>query len=208
MRKFLFLQAMGVLIATCIFAESLGTPGFSLAINENKLFVQLDLSELISSETLMKIKQGIGELWGVEMKLQTPKRFFGYSNISNRQLFLKLDYKMVTDAFVLITSFEKQVDTSFFSDSSAIEPYFRDSVFIPMVSLDSVRRDKEYRLYLKFTAISLTDINLGASDPSSNNSVSPLEFLFQKFLGLINYGKSEQEFWSESFTLDSVPTKP
>ena len=165
------------------------SPDFGVLDHEPNLAAWLDLAPLISKSRVDKIRDGVDFLIDFKLVLIRPKRFFGAETVVSRHGIVQIEYRIVTEDFIVRMGGKDFHSTGKFADLAELHQYLADSIMVDLINyseLDSLRR---YRLKLDLTCISMSGLNLGPSADSSTEDESALKYLFRHFLKLTGFGR-------------------
>jgi len=181
---------------------------YDLYSRDKQLTVWVDLSPFADASTVARLEDGIDVLLECQASLSVPRRFFGDKLAARKTTTRRLSYRSVTEEF-LVTDLQGQDETTLsFASLASLFQHFKDSIEIVLAPLDSLKARERYVLTLDITTISLTDLNLGPTEASRDESESPLRFLFRQFLDITDYGRSEYSTRSRPFSLDEIEPEP
>lgn len=174
---------------------------FDLINRHDSLAVLLDLSFLLNSAHISRLRDGID--LGIECRLSVrrPRRLFGSVRLVERDFFCRLSYQALSKSYQLTTAQPATPDTVTVSSLSRLHAYLTDSVTFALLNLDSLASDERHVVDIEVSAISLNSINLASGDDDSESDRSPLKLLFEQFLILTDYGR-------ETFSTSSRPFSP
>lgn len=196
LRAVLLLASL-LLVAPPVRAQEQPRIDFDLINRHDSLAVLLDLSFLLNSAHISRLRDGID--LGVECRLSVrrPRRLFGSVRLVERDFFCRLSYQALSKSYQLTAA----MDTVTVSSLSRLHAYLTDSVTFALLNLDSLASDERHVVDIEVSAISLNSINLASGDDGSESDRSPLKLLFEQFLILTDYGR-------ETFSTSSRPFSP
>ena len=177
---------------------------YDLYSHDKQLTVWVDLSPCVDAAIVARLKEGIDVLLDCQVSLSVPRRFFGDNLVARKAETRRLSYRGVTEEFLISDSVGPDGIFLSFASLASLYQHLRDSVEIDLISLDSLETQERYVMTLNVTTISLTDLNLAPAEGYSEDSESPLRFLFRQFLDLTDYGRSEYTTKSRPFSLGEV----
>ncbi len=173
---------------------------------DGHITVWLNLSPLLTSYRLKKLKEGINFSIEYRLNLVTPKRLWGTTQVAQKSGTIKIGYRLVTENYFLTTPVGDSSVTRHFISLAQFHHYLGDSVLVEIASVDSLDAHKRYALKLNVSCISLVGINLAAQDGRENED-SPLKYLFRQFLRLTNFGREEYTAESRPLSLSELTTE-
>jgi hypothetical protein len=177
------------------------SPDFGVLDHEPNLAAWLDLAPLISKSRVEKIQDGVDLLIDFRLTLNRPKRFFGAETVVSRHGIVQIEYRIVTEDFIVRLGGEDFQSTGKFATLAELHRYLTDSIIVDLIDyrqLDSLRR---YRLKLELACISMSGLNLEPHPDSSRGDESALKYLFRHFLKLTGFGR-------DSFSLETLLFSP
>lgn len=175
--------------------------GFDLLSREDSLVILLDLSFLLTSARVARLKEGLDLGIDCRLSLKRPRRLIGSAEIGTAQHYVRLNYQLVTKTYRVFPAGDTPGALTAEQSLSALYSYLSDSIQIPMVALDSLDPELSYVLDLEIAAISLNAINIASGEDAPEEARSPLKVLFEEFLDLTGYGR-------ELFQVTSRPFSP
>lgn len=174
------------LAATVHAAES---PDFGVLDHEPNLAAWLDLAPLLSKSRVEKIRDGVDLLIDFKLVLIRPKRFFGAETVVSRHGIVQIEYRIVTEDFIVRMGGKDFRSTGKFANLAELNLYLTDSIVVDLIDyseLDSLRR---YRLKLELACISMFRFDLEPPLDSTSGDESALKYLFRHFLKLTGFGR-------------------
>lgn len=174
------------LAATVHAAES---PDFGVLDHEPNLAAWLDLGPLLSKSRVEKIRDGVDLLIDFKFVLIRPKRFFGAEKVVSRHGIVQIEYRIVTEDFIVRMGGKDFRSTGKFASLAELHLYLTDSIVVDLIDyseLDSLRR---YRLKLELACISMFRFDLEPPLDSTSGDESALKYLFRHFLKLTGFGR-------------------
>ena len=171
---------------------------FDLVERQDSLAVLMDISSLLTSARITRLRDGINLGIECRLTLRRPRRLFGSVRLAERSAFCRLSYQLLTKGYHITVTGTGRTDSVAVSSLSRLHAYLTDSVIFSLIPLDSLDREPRYIVDLEVSAISLNSINLASGDDHPENDRSPLKLLFEQFLVLTDYGR-------ETFSISSRP---
>lgn len=165
------------------------TPDFGVLDHEPNLAAWLDLAPLLSKSRVEKIRDGVDLLIDFRLTLSRPKRFFGAETVVSRHGIVQIEYRIVTEDFIVRMGGKDFHSTGKFAGLAELHQYLADSIMVDLIDyceLDSLRR---YRLKLELASISMFRLNLEPPSDSSRGDESALKYLFRHFLKFTGFGR-------------------
>ncbi|MEW6050144.1 MAG: DUF4390 domain-containing protein [Candidatus Zixiibacteriota bacterium] len=182
--------------------------GYQLLVRHGWVVAMPDLSPLLTSENVSRLKGGIGLVFDYRLSLKTPRRLFGARTVAEASSALQISYRLLTDEFLICRPTNPADSGRTCGALEALADYLADSLVARMANIDSLSENNVYRLDLDVTSILLTDIRLIAGGGTREEDHEPLEYLFRQFLSLTGYGQEEWHFQSRQFHLSDLAREP
>lgn len=174
--------------------------GFDLLSRDDSLVVLVDLSFLLTSGRVSRLKEGLDLGVEIKLNLKRPKRLFGATDITTSGRYVRLNYQLVTKTYRVFPASDSLGEITAEQSLSGLYRFLSDSVFVPMLPLDSLESDESFVLDLVIAAISLNTINIASGEDDPDRARSPLKMLFEQFLDLTGYGREEFRASSRPFS--------
>jgi hypothetical protein len=190
---------LGILLLSLpVAAQDASSIEFDLALQHDSLAVLLDLSFLLTSAHISRLRDGID--LGIECRLtvRRPRRLFGSVRLAEQSRFCRLGYQLLSKSYQLTIVRPARTDTVTLSSLSRLHAYLTDSITFTLINLDSLDAESRHILDIEISAISLNSINLASGEDEPAADQSPLKLLFEQFLVLTDYGR-------ETFSTSSRP---
>lgn len=175
--------------------------------HDSRISIWLNLAQFLSSKRVEHLKEGIDFALEYHLILSRPKRFWGAEQAAKATGSIKIGYRIVTEDYFLSTPKLSFEDGRRFVSLAKLHQFLADSIVVDIAHYDELDRHVRYTLEVKLTCILLTSFNLTSDDDSSDESDSPLKYLFRKFLQLTGFGREEYSVKSRSFLLSEVSSR-
>lgn len=182
-------MAVMAFLWSAAFVHATETPDFGVMDNEPNLAAWLDLAPLVTKSRVERIRDGIDFLINFNLTLNRPKHFFGAETVANRHGIVQIEYRVVTEDFIVRLSGKDFHESGKFANLAELHRYLTDSIVVDLIEyseLDSLRR---YRLKLDLASISMSGLNIEPQPDSSGGDESVLKYLFRHFLKLTGFGR-------------------
>jgi len=199
-------QAAALSTLTCLLlagasanATEIDSLDFEVGRCRNTLCVWVNLADLLSSDRLSRLKEGVPLSIECRSTLLRPRRLWGEVTIAEEDWTARLGFRRVTEDYVLTSAGREQ---RVFSSLAPLHRFLSDSVIINLTPVDSLNQEQFHRVRIRMTLVWLTSLNLS---PPEESSGSPIRFLFEQFLSVSGYGRHEFDIESESFSVRRLP---
>ena len=204
MRKLLPLFLV-VLLANNLFAfDEPGLIEFDLFKKDKNLSVGLDLSGIISTQRVEKLREGVEYIFDLKFDLTSPRKIWGTEIVSEKNYYFKIGFRIVTrDFYFMFPQEDNENSKRTFSSLRRLHQYLSDSLYLDIAVLDSLKKDKDYVLDIELNCIAMTSLNLSPTD-TSGVTTSPVKYLFKGFLSLTGYGREKYREKSRPFSLNEL----
>jgi hypothetical protein len=200
---------LAAVIASGVAAEDDYEINYDAYVKGSCLTVWLDLAPLISSQSVQRLRDGVDLAIECRAELGTPRRFWGDRSIATHNRYLRLSHREVTSDFLLTTPGDSLAHPDRrFGSLATLHAYLRDSVDLCVAALADLDSDQRYFLSLSVTTISMFDINIDNPKTDSDESESPVKFLFRQFLLLTDYGREQYSTRSSEFQISDLEIGP
>ena len=171
---------------------------------EDRLSVRLNLVQYLSSRRVEQMKEGIDLAIEYRLVLSRPKRFWGTEEVAKAGGLVKIDYRIITEDYSLSAGrLGLRYDRHFIS-LARLHQFLSDSIVVDLSAYKELAPRRRYVLKIKLTCISLTNFNLAADNNSSEESGSPVKYLFAQFLRLTGFGRDEYAVETRPFSLSEI----
>jgi len=202
------LVLLGFLVPRAILAADEPEPiEYDIFLRNGHISVWLNLSQLISSKQVERLKEGIDFAIEYRLILSQPRRLWGSKQVAETTGLIKVSYRIVTEDFTLSALKLGLESSRRFVSLAKLHQFISDSIVVDITDFQGLNRHRQYVLEVKLTCILLTTFNLASGADSSGASESPLKYLFRKFLHITGFGHEEHSFKSRPFSLSEVRSK-
>jgi hypothetical protein len=179
---------------------------YDILQREDRLSVWLNLTQYLSSRRVEQMKEGIDLAIEYRLLLLKPKRFWGAEEIAKATGLVKIGYRIVTEDFSLSAGQLGLGDDRHFVSLPRLHQFLSDSIVVDLAAYKELSLRSRYVLKIKLTCISLTNLNL-ATDDASDESGSPIKYLFTQFLRLTGFGREEYTAETRPFSLSEISSE-
>ena len=190
-----------LLLGTDATAADADTLDFDVGRCHDTLCVWIDLSDLITSDRLNRLKEGVPLSIECHPALSQPRRLWGEETVAEADWSARLSFRPVTEDFVVASA---GVEDRVFSSLARLHRFLADSIMLGLAPIDSLNRARFHRVRIKTRLIWLTSLNLS---PADDHQGSPVRYLFEQFLSLSGYGRTEFDQDSAPFSLRDLPDR-
>lgn len=206
------LSVLIVAAATIAFGSPIKAQGskeveFDLIERNDSLAVLLDLSFLLTSAHISRLRDGIDLGIECRMTVRRPRKLFGSVKLTEQTTFCRLGFQLLTKGYQLTTAYPGRSDTVSLTSLSRLHEYMTDSVVFTILKLDSLDRESRHVLDIEISAISLNSINLASGEDDPEADRSPLKLLFEQFLVLTDYGRETFSTSSRPFSRSEITSR-
>jgi len=177
---------------------------FDIYKKNDSLTTWLDLSPFITAKRVQQLKNGIELMVQIKINLIHPKRLWGYETIKRVNKSLKIGYRIVTEEYTAVIYQDKTETSHQFLSMGKLHQFLTDSIAVTICVIDSLESGKYYTLEYDFSYISLTTINLIFDDKQTEESDSPVKYLFKQFLHLTDFGREKSHQESRPFSKSEI----
>lgn len=204
MRKIITMAVLSTAVSSGLLASSALAQDDNLQTDiftrQGRLAVWTDVTNLLTAEDYNRLKEGVDVAIELKFRLVRSRRFFGEKEVAAADEILRLHRSRVTADFtVLRISGSRSAEYSNISRVQ-MDRLLSDSIVVDLTDLQEVERDRQYRINLKTTVITLTDINLAQPrNVDSTGGESAIQYLFRQFLSVTGYGRRETSAHSDPF---------
>lgn len=174
---------------------------------DDSISVRLDLAQCLSSKRLAQMKEGIDFAVEYRLILSAPKRFWGAEEAAKAGGVIKIGYRIVTEDYSLSAGQLGLGDGRHFVSLARLHQFLSDSIIVNLAAFKALNPSRRYTLKIKLTCISLTDFNLAGDGNSSDETGSPIKYLFTQFLRLTGFGRDEYTVETRPFSLSEISSE-
>ncbi|MCK4632565.1 MAG: DUF4390 domain-containing protein [candidate division Zixibacteria bacterium] len=174
-----------------------------LTVNDS-LGVWLDLSDLVNSQIISQLKEGVQFAVKTDLALQRPRRLWGYRSIGTVDHILTIGYRSLTEDYQIRHGDNDSTGHRLFPSLAGLHRYLADSIIVSIGPLSDLDVEFYYDVQIRIAVISLTKINLVFDPDRGLGAPSMVGFLFRRFLELTGFGQEELLIRSRPFTLSEI----
>ena len=174
-----------------------------LAYNDS-LTIWLDLTDLVNSEIIGQLKEGIRFAVRTDLALLKSRRLWGNQTIAAGSRDLVLGHRRLTEVYELLAPGDKSDTLRQFPSLAGLHRYLADSVVVPVADLADLDQETYYTVQIQIAVISLTKISLVFDPDQHGRSPTVIAFLFRKFLELTGFGREKLLIKSRPFTISEI----
>ncbi len=174
-----------------------------LTVNDS-LGVWLDLSDLVNSQVISQLKEGVQFAVKTDLALQRSRRLWGHRNIGTVDHLLTVGYRSLTEDYQMHLGDNDSTGHRLFPSLAGLHRYLADSIIVSIGPLSDLDMELYYDLQIRIAVISLTKINLVFDPDRGLGPPSMVGFLFRRFLELTGFGQEELLIRSRPFTLSEI----
>ncbi|MFH1687019.1 MAG: DUF4390 domain-containing protein [bacterium] len=206
MRRCRWWIVVGVaLVASVAEGDALDSVSYSLFVAESTLFVQPDLSPIVTAGRVRSLKDGLSLRVDCQVSLQRPKRLLGVQELVAVQQAVTLDYHLASAAYRVQPTQGNGESVRTVGSLARLHRYLADSLTIAVAHVGTLDAEIYYRLQLTVTCYRPSVLT---SLTESNEADSPLMYIFGRFLEATGYGQAEYHVHSPEFRIGQIPGSP
>jgi len=177
---------------------------FDILDIDDSLGVWLDLSDLVSSQVISQLKEGVQFAVKTDLTLQRQRRLWGHRTVAASDHILTVGYRSLTENYEVRIPDKDSSEHYLFPSLAGLHRYLADSIIISIGPLSDLDPELYYDIQIRIAVISLTKINLAFNPDRGPGAPSVIGFLFRRFLELTGFGQEELLIRSRPFILSEI----
>lgn len=189
------------LVAGAVSGDQLDSMEYSLFVAESTLFVQPDLSPIITTNLVRSLRDGLDSRIDCQISLQRPRRILGVDDIVTLRQSLTLNYDLASSVY-RVRSGTGDDSVHLVGSLAHLHRFLADSLTFGVIPIDSLDADAYYRIQITIACVRQTVLN---SLTDEDNASSALMYFFCRFLAVTDYGRTEFRVSTPQFSIDRIP---
>jgi hypothetical protein len=196
-----------VISAPTVHTENLESIEYDIFKRDSLIAVWINLAPFLTAAQVERLKEGIDIALEYRVILSRPRRLWGAEQVERTTSLIRIGYRIVVEGYILSSAESGFEDERHFVSLARLHQFMADSIVIDVAHTDRFDPHRRYEMEIKLACIQLTNLNLASDDRSSDESGSPVKYLFRKFLSFTGFGRKEYSAKSRPFSLSEVTTR-